>query len=283
MDLSKSKQATTKKRKRKGADDNDDTPKAFQRLMAFHQGKVLPKGLDDGLPKTTPKTKKHKVDSASRETTVVIPPPKESKMEMPKIQPGERMAEFAARVDAALPLGGLIGKVGRTGKDPLGLKKARTQKEKKMHRMYAEWREQDRKIKERLEEEQELEEEMEEDDSGQVIWKEAALASARNKKKAGPGRRKKMLGELDDGQGDPWAVLRKKREDIEGPRDINSVVLAPPTFSRLPKEKFKVRGAAVEINNVPKASGSLRRREELGQQRKNIVEGYRAMMKSRST
>jgi hypothetical protein len=56
-------------------------------------------------------------------------------------------------------------------------------------------------------------------------------------------------------------------------------VQAPPTFSRVPKEKFRTLGARVEVDDVPKASGSLRRREELGELRKSVVEGYRAMMK----
>jgi len=36
------------------------------------------------------------------------------------------------------------------------------------------------------------------------------------------------------------------------------------------------------VGDVPKASGSLRRREELGEVRKSVVEGYRQMMKDRA-
>jgi hypothetical protein len=63
---------------------------------------------------------------------------------------------------------------------------------------------------------------------------------------------------------------------------LNDVVQAPPTFTKVPKDKFKVRGARVEVEDVPKASGSLRRREELGSVRRSVVEGYRAMMKERT-
>jgi hypothetical protein len=65
---------------------------------------------------------------------------------------------------------------------------------------------------------------------------------------------------------------------------LNDIVQAPPTFSKIPKEKFKVgvAGGAAEVGDVPKASGSLRRREELGEVRRSVVEGYRQMMKNRA-
>ena len=63
---------------------------------------------------------------------------------------------------------------------------------------------------------------------------------------------------------------------------LNDVVQAPPAFTKVPKEKFQVRGARVEVENVPRASGSLRKREELGSVRRSIVEGYRQMMKERT-
>jgi hypothetical protein len=55
-------------------------------------------------------------------------------------------------------------------------------------------------------------------------------------------------------------------------------VLAPPSFLSIPREKFKVRRGGVD--DVPNASGSLRRREELGEVRRSVVEGYRAMMRA---
>jgi len=154
----------------------------------------------------------------------------------------------------------------------------RTRKEKKMHKMYDEWREQDKKIKERQQEELELAEEAEEEGAEMgVKWKVDAEI-AEQKKKKGKGKKAKILGEVDDGDDDPWAALVKAR--AEGPRKLNDVVLAPPQFTKIPKEKFKVRGARVDVDDVPKSSGSLRRREELGEVRRSVVEGYRQMMKT---
>ncbi|KAL3426815.1 urease accessory protein [Phlyctema vagabunda] len=266
-----------KKRKRK--DDTDDTPKAFARLMAFQQGKKLPKGLDDGVKPAKKKARKPAEDAEAPEPRnhdgnrgVVA--------EVPKIRVGEKMSEFSARVDAALPVSGLINKISKQGKDPVGLKVGRTKTERRMHRMYDEWREQDKKIKEAREEAAELkEEEMQEDEDGKVQWKADLIDSvkASNSKKKGKAKKKKVIGEMDDGEDDPWAAVKKARN--EGPRRLNDVVLAPPTL-KAPRAKFKVQaGARVEVEDVPKASGSLRRREELGEVRRSIVESYRAMMK----
>ena len=249
--------------------------------MAFKAGKKLPKGLDDGVKES--KSAKKKRILAEAETEEGDKPesqpskPIAAEAQVPTIRPGERMSEFSARVDAALPVSGLINKTAKNGKDPLGLKVGRTKTEKRMHRMYDEWREQDRKIKEKREEAQELAEEEVEDEDGQVRWKvDVDAAQGTSGKKSKKGKKKKVIGELDDGDDDPWAGLKRERGQKIG---LNDVVQAPPTFKTLPKEKFKVRGARVEVEDVPKASGSLRRREELGEVRRSVVEGYRAMMK----
>lgn len=258
----------SKKRKR-NKDPTDDTPKAFARLMAFQSGKKLPKGLDDGT-RNSKSSKKRKLVAEKEDDA----PAEENPHETPTIRPGERMSEFAARVDAALPVSGLINKTARGGKDPLGLKIARTKTEKKMHRMYDEWRDEDRKIKEKREEALDLAEMEEIGEDGQVRWKADIETSSRKKKGKG---KKKVRGEVDDGEEDPWEQIKRNRAEAKA--GLNDVVQAPPIFSRVPKEKFKVLGARVNVDDVPKASGSLRRREELGEVRKSIVEGYRAMMK----
>ncbi|RDW94975.1 hypothetical protein BP5796_00738 [Coleophoma crateriformis] len=278
----------TKKRKR---DDADDTPRAFARLMMFREGKKLPSGLDDGVKKVrkskhlpdapAPRKKNEKGTPVKAEADA--PAGQEVEGAIPTIRPGEKMSEFSARVDAALPISGLITKTTKQGKDPLGLKVGRTKTEKRMHRLYAEWREEERKIQEKKEEDAEAreEEELAEDDEGRVRWKAdldgAAGPASGGKKKKGKKGKKRYLGEVDDGEDDPWAVLKQKRN--EGPRRLNDVALAPPSLKK-PKEKFKIKeGARVDVGDVPKASGSLRRREELGEVRRGIVEGYRAMMK----
>lgn len=270
--------------RKRNKDTEDDTPKAFLRLMAFQQGKKLPKGLDDGVRETKAAKKRRvaaeKETDAAENTEEKTPP--EEKFEVPTIRPGEKMSEFSARVDAALPVSGLINKGSKGGKDPLGLKVGRTKTEKKMHRMYDEWRAEEKRIQERRMEELEKAEEeaMDEDENGQVKWKVDLVEEKVGKKKKGRKARKKLLGEVEDGEDDPWAKI--KRDRGEGKVGLNDVVQAPPTFTKVPKEKFKVRGARVEVEDVPKASGSLRRREELSSVRKSVVEGYRAMMKERT-
>jgi hypothetical protein len=245
--------------------------------MSFWEGKRLPKGLDDGV-RPTKKQKRAEAQNAaaSKDPVAISQAAQAQNIEIPKILPGERMSEFSARVDAALPISGLINKTVQGGKDPLGLKVARTKKEKKMHRMYEEWREQDRKLKEKKQEALELAEAEEDDDEGGVKWKiDMEISHQKRKKKA---KKTKALGEVDDGDDDdPWAAVNRARN--EGPKSLHDVAQAPPQFIKVPKEKFKVRGARVNIEDVPKASGSLRRREELGEVRRSVVEGYRQMMK----
>jgi len=122
----------------------------------------------------------------------------------------------------------------------------------------------------------ELEEEQEMDEDGQVKWKVDVVKPGKNKK----AKKKRAVGEVEDGENDPWARIKRDRGEVKV--GLNDVVQAPPTFTKVPKEKFKVRGARVEVEDVPKASGSLRRREELGEVRKSVVEGYRQMMKDRA-
>lgn len=251
--------------------------------MAFRDGKKLPKGLDDGV-KPTKKQKKEAAEAKkvkeSNSTAVVAEAPK---VEMPTIRIGERMSEFSARVDAALPVAGLINKTARGGKDPLGLKVVRTKKEKKMHKMYDEWREQDKKIKEQREEALELAEDEEDDEELGVKWKvdmEVEASSKKSKKKG--KKRKKMIGEIADAadDDDPWKVLKQKRGEVK--IGLHDVAQAPPTFKNIPREVFKVRGARVNVQDVPKTAGSLRRREELGEVRKSVVDGYRQLMREKA-
>ncbi len=252
--------------------------------MAFQQGKKLPKGLDDGV-RETKAAKKRRVAAENKidaQGSAKEKNPGEEKFEVPTIRLGEKMSEFSARVDAALPVSGLINKGAKAGKDPLGLKVGRTKTEKKMHRMYDEWRAEEKRIQERKMDalEKAEEEAMDEDENGQVKWKVELVEEKGGKKKKAKKGRKKLLGEIEDGEDDPWAKI--KRDRGEGKVGLNDVVQAPPTFAKVPKEKFNVRGARVEVEDVPKASGSLRRREELSSVRKSVVEGYRAMIKERT-
>jgi hypothetical protein len=256
--------------KRKRADSGkNDAPRAFKRLMAFAGGKKPRSGLDEAGAKSTKKPAKPADDTQETES-------------IPTIRPGERMSDFSARVDAALPLGGLVSKTVKNGKDPLGLKVRRTKKEKKMHKLYDEWREEDRRIKERREEELEEAEEREMDmeEVVGVKWKldtDGQLASKSKKKKK--GKRGKYVGEVTGNEEDPWEEIRKKRGEAK--IGLNDVAHAPPQLQP-PKPKFTVRdGAAVHVGDIPKAAGSLRRREELQSVREDVVASYRTMMEKK--
>ncbi len=259
------------KRKRDGCK-ADDAPRAFKRLMAYTGGGKPRSGLDNG-EETSGKNKKRKTAQAAASGGQT-----RDAHEVPTIQHGERMSDFAARVDVALPISGLVNKSARDGKDPLSLKVWRSNKERKMHKLYDEWREDERKMKEKREEELELEaeKEMEEEGAG-VSWKlnmQREVSSAGKKKKK--GKRAKYLGEMDDVEEDPWEELRKKRGETRA--GLHDVVQAPPEFAMKPGKKTTVRGAAVEVGDIPKAAGSLRRREELQSVRADVLASYRKMM-----
>ncbi|KAK3685491.1 hypothetical protein B0T22DRAFT_465794 [Podospora appendiculata] len=266
------------KRKSNGEGVQDDAPRAFKRLMAFAGGRKTRDGLDDGNGKMSKKERAAKnaalAEAEAKAATKKEPKPKPGNGLT--IMPGERLSEFNSRVDQALPILGLVGK-SKVGKDPLGLKIKRTKKEKKMHKMYDEWRVEDAKRKEKMEEEAEEREEQEmENDAMGVTWK-LDLEDQQGKKKKNKGG-KKHIGEDRGKEEDPWAeIIRKRGETKIG---LHDVAKAPPDLRKAPP-KLLVRGAAVEVNDIPKAAGSLRQREELQGIRDDVVAGYRLMMEER--
>jgi hypothetical protein len=239
------------KNKKKGQIKDDDAPRAFKRLMAVAQGKKLRSGLDNGdHGKTTAK----KVDADGQPL---------------KIRPGEDLRSFASRVDAAMPVSGLTKKtVIKDGKDEAGMKVFRTRKERKMHKLYDQWRAEDAKIKDRREEELEeaAERDLDDEEAGGIAAKAQAdleeATSKTKKKKAGRGK--------DDD--DPWLELKKKR--AEARVGLHDTAQAPPELNKKIKQ-LQVNGAAVNVGNIPKSAGSLRRREELEGVRADVVDAYR--------
>lgn len=286
-----SKDAPPKKNgKRKRETEANDAPRAFRRLMALSGGKRTRSGLDNGDEHESKNKKKAKAKAAAAAGTSTgteaaeTKAPKETKeaIEIPKIKPGERMSEYAARVDQALPIAGLIGKTAKQGKDPLGGKVWRTKKERQMHKLYDEWREEERKIKEQREEEleEQAEREAEEEEQG-ISWKIPTELSAAGGKKGKKGKRARLLGEANDDEEDPWAELKRKRGEAK-PK-LHDVAKAPPELHKINTAKLlSVRGAAVSVDNVPKAAGSLRRREELQVEREKVIAAYRKMMENKS-
>lgn len=241
----------------------DDTPRAFQRLLQLQNNKRRLAGLDDGEGR--PAAKKTKPRPSNVVDTIQT---HEEVSEAPRLLPGERLADFSARVNQALPVGGLA----RKGKVKIeGVKERRTRTEKRLHKMYAEWRKEDTRRKEKEEEQAEQAEEDAEDRLADYGGQSLKLPAGRRAK------RKKAIGESGETEEDPWAVLKSKRE---APKGLHDVAQAPPEFKVAPKEKLHVRnGARVDVANVPVAAGSLKKREELSKARGEVIERYRAMMK----
>ena len=279
----------TTRRKNAG---EDDTPKAFQRLMQYRTtGKRAPSGLETGEKKQNKKRKRDGEDKGTpqkkqtpAEPKPTEPTPKETKQAGPKILPGERLADFAARVDRELPLSAMT-------RNTQGGVKVRdhkmTKHEKHLRRLQAGWREEDAKIKEREQaEREERAAEMEDHLDTLKEWELEARGGKAKKKGTVPKKKKKSAqGEDDaaadsgDDDPDPWAKLKKR--DKERQANPFDVAKAPPQLTK-PREIFKIRGGAkVDVANVPNAVGSLRRREELAGERRNIVEEYRRLMAER--
>ena len=225
---------------------NDDTPKAFVRLLQFQKTGKRFDGLDDGSRKGNKKKKDR--DEFAEVASVT------TKSEVLTILPGERMSDFSARVNQALPLAG----TNRKGNRQPGLKERQTRTERKMQKMQADWRREEARRKGKEEEAQDV---AEEEDAENFTAVTAV------------GNRKRRRSSVND---DPWAGLKATREQ---PKGLHDVVQAPPNFRIIPKEKFKVtNGATINVANVPGTAGSLRRREELGDTRQSIIDSYRQLM-----
>lgn len=241
-------QAPTSTKRKRGRGSSDDTPRAFKRLMAFTSGQKTRSGLDDGIQKTKKEKAKERArakekekekeqgqegDNEEKEKEETANKPEKEVPAVPTIRPGESMSEFSARVDASIPVAGLINKTTRGGKDPLGLKIYRTRKERKMHKLYDQWRAEEKKIQEMKEEELErvAERELEEDTpyasaGGPMAWdsipKEGKTKSKKKQKRGGKGK---------DKEEDPWEELRR----IRGERKVKlrDVAQAPPTLQKV--------------------------------------------------
>lgn len=261
----------------------DDTPRAFTRLMNFQNGWKPPRGLDngDGAPASKKQKRSNTLNQDQSSDHKDNETPSSS---IPKILPSERLSDFSARVNAAIPVAGLAKKSKRSFDLLTG--ERQTKLEKRMQKMYAEWREAEAKRKEQLaEEEDELETEKDE-----VERERSRLpASAKTKQKVKGKRRKgPMMNDgneaLDDD--DPWSHITAKRKKNPiasaspgGLVGLHDVVLAPPKLSKLPKEKMRDKTGRNALKKA--AIIGLKRQEELGEARRQVVEGYRRMMSER--
>lgn len=258
--------------------------------MQFQQGKAKPQssGPDKG------ESRKRKRDAGDdtqgkKNNEPVATSVKESAAAgsaIPKILPGEKMADFAARVDRELPLSAMKKSHKPASSDMPKIREERvTKHEKRLLKLQRQWREEEAQIRDKEDAEKE---EREADMEDQLhLWKEweAEVGTGNGKKNPTTAKKKnrgKGRGHQDtdsdiDDDPDPWAKLRNP-ERMNKPANPLDVAQAPPQLTK-PKEKFKVRGGArVDVANVPAAVGSLRRREELAGERRNIVDEYRRLM-----
>ena len=247
--------------------------------MQFHNlGKRLPKGLDDGTAQPGKKnSKKRKLDTAGIPATQEVPPPVQTHPQTPRILPGERLADFAARVDQALPMTGLRGTDKQRAAKVPGLKERTTKHNKRLERMQKEWRAAETRRQEKREEEMD-EREDEREEQG-LLWNGVGNSGKRRKGAKSGGKGAEDGGAGDDE--DPWKALEKSRADTKQ-RNLQDVVQAPPQLLRtVRRSTFKEvggGGVGVDVGNVPGRVGSLRKREELGEARRTVIEGYRKMM-----
>ena len=212
--------ANSAKQKKKCAPRNnnfadDDTPRAFSRLLNYHQKQKAAAGVfdnprdqkkasednkkrkraeteqvesdgDNDDNKATVNARQTKKKATSKSTkdgnTPTAPEP------TPKILPGEKFSDFAARVDRALPLSGMKKSAKPVLPPELAKlrEQPRTKHEKRLLRLQKQWREEEERIRDREDEEREEREAQMEDQIG--LWKQwdaearAGKAKKKNKK-----------------------------------------------------------------------------------------------------
>ena len=241
----------------------DDTPKSFARLMQWHtQGKRLRPGLDEGKPTGKKRKPSESIEPPAKSDTLAAA--------APTIQPGERLSDFGARVDQALPLAHLRQTEKQTSVKIPGVRETvLTKHNKRLARMQREWRAEEQRRRERREDEDEEDEE--EREETEMLWEGVKVQ----------GKRKGRGGDVEE---DPWQALEGKRKEARQ-RNLQDVVKAPPQLKRV-DSKFSREdggmGVGVDVRDVPGSVGSLRKREEVGEARRATIDAYREMMKGRA-
>ncbi|KAL9113109.1 MAG: hypothetical protein Q9227_002721 [Pyrenula ochraceoflavens] len=236
-DVSKTKSKKVRRTATKTTD--DDTPKAFARLMQYQAGKRLPSGLDDGSSSNLARGKKRKrttnpdPDHTASSAQDPTQPATQKKEPLLTILPGEKLSDFSARVDQALPLN--LNRNGTTttarraiATDPQTSKLLRadrlTKHARHLQRLQRQWREEEQQRREKSQ--ATLADKEDEREEEELLWmdvREAEAAMKKRKRKGGGGG-----GE----DGDPWATVGAKRKGM-GQRNLQDVVEAPPKLGRV--------------------------------------------------
>lgn len=243
-------------------------------------GKGLPQALDDGTIHSGKKRKRAQSDrpdkdasstttktTTTTDATPAIPPATLSSI---KILPTERLADFSARVDQALPIAGLKSKgqkkisaqiPGMRGED------RKTKHNQRLERMQTQWREEE--ARRRAKREEDLEEGEEEREEQSLLW-DGVRAQGRRRGGRGANPGKDETG----ADNDPWAELERSRAEGRQ-KNLQDVVLAPPQLKGV-RSRFKdLGGSVLDVGGVPGRVGSLRKREEVASMRRSVIDGYR--------
>ncbi|KAK5100851.1 hypothetical protein LTR70_001112 [Exophiala xenobiotica] len=278
----------------------DDTPKAFARLMAWHTtGRKIGGGLDDGVGRGKKKKGKQEQqkkqqkarkegEGAGAEDAATSKDAAQGKLTVPKIQPGETLAEYGLRVDQSLPLSSLPkANVNANTSLPADLreKEKKSQKltrhNKRLARMQTEWRNTEARLRSR--EEEELEENEEKIEEERLLWEGVKTVGKKGKKRV-----------VED---DPWKELeRKRREGEKGRGKIVALTArdhaqAPPELNLNKLNPFKEKmerpvgagGGAVNgnvIGNGAARKANVRRGDEMDAIRRGHIEAAKRRIRS---
>ena len=208
----------------------DDTPREFLRLMQMQSGKRLKSGLDNGISDKRSKKRKLNVDNEPEKLADPTEDNTIEKAEPLRILPGERMSDFAARVDQAMPLAGVSTTNKGANAKIDGLKEKTTKHNRRLSRMIKQWREEDEKIRDKQQEDEDGR--MDEKEEHDLMW--SAIPSNSKKRTKGGSNSNTVVIEEDD----PWAVLKKKRAGTKQ-KNLQDVVEAPPVLPKLKGSIFK--------------------------------------------
>ena len=181
--------------------------------------------------KSTKVNSKAKEDSAAQpENSMDAREDATSKLE---ILPGERLSDFALRVDQNLPLSSIPKHSTKETLKIPGLKQKQnlTKHNKKLLRKQGQWREEEKRRKEKEEEKAEEWEDQKEEDS--LLWNDVdGVRYARKGKR----KRGKESGE----EGDIWKALERKKTEGKA-LTVQEMVKEPPKLGRV-KNLFKEPG-----------------------------------------
>ncbi|KAI4156676.1 MAG: hypothetical protein LQ340_000076 [Diploschistes diacapsis] len=184
----------------------------------------------------------------------------------PDCGPSERMEKLSARVDISFPITGHT-KTSR-GAELVSTKASQTKTERKLQRMQEEWRALDARRKERV---KEAREEVEAQYQHTEFWKAVAP-----KRKISKHSRGTQSARMANGEHDPLMCTGAKQGRSGSLVGLHDVVKEPPRMSCIPTKKLQSRnGAAFDPFVIPEASGSIYKREQLSEVRREVIDGYR--------